>query len=250
MGSPGVLVGGAKRRPGTPRERADAVAQPHAVVSATAGGRAVVGREDDERALRWAQDVGAALGSRTLLEQHELAALEVDAGLAEHGDDLEREVDVAVEVLVQGVPVAGAVAQDQRRRTLLARPAAGLEQRLVVERERIVGPAQTRRPRVGDRRELPVEGAPQRADRLRQRMVEVAVAAVAEAIAGHVDRRAEAAAVEQLGELGALAGTQDRLGDREALSVELLPQGAPLESVDAVGHSRSHDRATRGNRRT
>ena len=99
----------------------------------------------------------AALRARTLLHQHELAALEVDAGLGQHRQDLEREVDVAVQVLVQGVPVAFAVAQDQRRRPCLAGGAALLEQRRVIERERRVVAAQPLRPVVGDRREVRVE---------------------------------------------------------------------------------------------
>ena len=73
----------------------------------------------------------AALRARALLHQHELAALEVLPRLGQHREDLEREVDVAVEVLVQRVPVALAVAQDQRRRALLAGLAAALEQLLV-----------------------------------------------------------------------------------------------------------------------
>ena len=81
----------------------------------------------------------AALRARALLHQHELAALVL---VGEHGDDLEREVDVAVEVLVQRVPVALAVAQDQRRRALLAGGAAALEQLLVLGRERVGGAAQ------------------------------------------------------------------------------------------------------------
>ena len=79
--------------------------------------------------------MGAALRARALLEQHELAALVVDARLGQHRHDLEREVDVAVEVLVQRVPVALAVAEDQRRRALLAGGAAALEQLLVPGRE-------------------------------------------------------------------------------------------------------------------
>jgi hypothetical protein len=50
--------------------------------------------------------VGAALGTVALLEQDELTALEVDAAPRQDGQDLKREVNVAVEVLVQGVPVA------------------------------------------------------------------------------------------------------------------------------------------------
>ena len=65
-------------------------------------------------------------------------------------------------------------------------------------------------------------------------MVEVAVAAVAEPVAGHVDRRAEAAAVEQVRELVRLAVVEQRLGEREAAGVELVAEVVPVEIVDAV----------------
>ena len=76
-------------------------------------------------------------------------------------------------------------------------------------------------------------------------MLEVAVAAVAEAVAGHVDRRAEAPAVEQLGEPGGLGGGQQRRGDGEPAVVELGGQVVPVEGVDArldshVGVTRAH----------
>ena len=102
--------------------------------------------------------MGAALRARALLEQHELAALEVAPGSDSTVSDLEREVDVAVEVLVQRVPVALAVAQDQRRRALLAGGAAALEQLARASGgKRRRSPPQALRPVVGDRREVAVE---------------------------------------------------------------------------------------------
>src|SRR4051794_34494927 len=168
----------------------------------------MMGREDDEGAARWLQDVRAALRARALLEEDELAAVEVDSRLRQDGQDLEREEDVAVEVLMEGVPVALAVAEDERRRPRLAGGGALLEQLLVRERERRAVAAQQRRPVVRDRREVAVEALAQLGDRRGQRMVEVAIAPVAEAMAGHVDRRAEAAAVELRGEVVALGGCQ------------------------------------------
>jgi hypothetical protein len=98
--------------------------------------------EEQERAALEVDDVGARLRARALLEQDELAALEVLARAVEHGHDLQREGDVAVDVLVQRVVAALAVAQDQRRRALLAGGAAALEQLLVLGRERVGGAAQ------------------------------------------------------------------------------------------------------------
>src|SRR5690349_25123358 len=101
-------------------------------MSARASLRPVLGGEDDERAARRRDHVRPALRAWALLEQHELAAVEVGARLGEDGHHLEGEGDLAVEVLVQRVPVAGAVAEDQRRRALLPGGAAPLEQRLVL----------------------------------------------------------------------------------------------------------------------
>ncbi len=85
--------------------------------------------------------MGTALRARALLEQHELAAVEVHAAPTEHGHDLKGEEHLAVQVLMKGVPVALVVAQDQRRRPSLTRRTALREQLLVVERERPVAPA-------------------------------------------------------------------------------------------------------------
>jgi hypothetical protein len=65
-------------------------------------------------------------------------------------------------------------------------------------------------------------------------VVEVAVAAVAEAVAGHVDGRAEAPVVEQRGERGALAGVEQRVGDGEAVA---------SRRSESVGQSRASARA-------
>jgi hypothetical protein len=99
----------------------------------------------------------------------------------------------------------------------------------VLGRERVGGAAQALRPAVGDRREPAVEALAQLADRRRERVVEVAVAAVAEAVAGHVDGGAEAPLVEQGGERGALAGVQQRVGDGEAVGVEAVGESGPVE---------------------
>ena len=57
----------------------------------------------------------ARLRPWALLDQQELAAGVVDAGLVEVDHDLQREHHVAVQVAVQRVPVAGPVAQQDRR---------------------------------------------------------------------------------------------------------------------------------------
>jgi hypothetical protein len=65
-------------------------------------------------------------------------------------------------------------------------------------------------------------------------------------VAGHVDGAAEAAAVEQVRELVALGGAQERGGDGVALVVELLAQRVPVQGVDSV--SDRHTSGTAGGR--
>jgi hypothetical protein len=60
---------------------------------------------------------------------------------------------------------------------------------------------------------------------------EVAVAAVSEAVTGHVDRRPEPAVVGQVGEVAVLLVAQHRLGDRVALLVESGAQRRPVQGV-------------------
>ena len=70
-----------------------------------------------------------ALHARALLGQHELAAGEVPPRLGEEDRDLERKGEVAVEILVQAVEVAGNILQQQWRRPRLARGVALREKR-------------------------------------------------------------------------------------------------------------------------
>src|SRR6516225_1737645 len=74
------------------------VAESDAVVAVAARVRALAGGEDHERALWRAQHVRATLGARALLEQHELTAGIVALRIGQHGEHLEREIDLAVEI--------------------------------------------------------------------------------------------------------------------------------------------------------
>src|SRR3954471_5381151 len=103
--------------------------QGRAVVALAALRRAVAGGEEQQLALVERDHVRARLLARALLDQNRLAAVEVLALAGEHGQRLERERDVAVEVLVQRVVAALAVAEDQRRGTRLAGGVAGVEER-------------------------------------------------------------------------------------------------------------------------
>src|SRR3954447_20967902 len=100
-----------ERGPAAGVDGRDAVAHRAAVVAARAGHGTLARGEQQERALLEGDDMGARLRPGPLLEQDELAAAEVHARTVEHRDRLEREGDVAVDVLVQGVVPARAVAE-------------------------------------------------------------------------------------------------------------------------------------------
>ena len=72
------------------------------------------------------------LHARALLGQHELAAGEVSARLRQQDGELQREDMLAVEVLVEAVVVAGAVAEEERGRAGLAGGVAAGEEPGVV----------------------------------------------------------------------------------------------------------------------
>ena len=101
-------------------------------------------------------DLALRLRARPLLDEQELAAGEVFARRAQQHRQLQREDQLAVEVLVQAVVVAGLVFEEQRRRPLLAGRVALRE--IGAERRRepplLVQPFA---PAIGDRREMRVE---------------------------------------------------------------------------------------------
>ncbi len=214
--------------------RRDAVAHVGPVVAAGALDRAGARREDQEAAALEVDHVRARLRPRALLDEHELAALEVGARAVEDRHGLQRERDVAVEVLVQRVVAPLEVAQQQRRGALLAGLVAAVEERAELLRE-LGGLAEAAGPLVGEPRERRVERVARLLDRIGQRRVEVLVLALAEAVAAHVDRGAEVAVGVRGGELLALAGAVDRRGLDVALLVEGGGQRGPVELRDAVG---------------
>ena len=170
-------------------DRAHPVAHADAVVAALAGVRPHLRREDHERAARRGQHVGAALRARALLHQHELAALVVGAGLDSTVSDLEREV--------RRRRRGPGAARSSRPRRSAGSAASGAPGPAARQRSSSCscsgGKASAAPPRRSDQRfatgaRWPVEALAQLADRRRERVVEVAVAAVAEAVAGHVDR--------------------------------------------------------------
>ena len=121
------------QRKRSPAEPADAVAHGDAIGAARALHRAARARRRSRRrpgARR--HDLGARLHARPLLGQHELAACEVAARLGQQDRDLERKQMLAVDVLMQAIVVARAIAQQERRRPRLTRLVAAGAERLVL----------------------------------------------------------------------------------------------------------------------
>ncbi|ESY25690.1 hypothetical protein X750_03335 [Mesorhizobium sp. LNJC394B00] len=144
--------------------------------------------------------------ARALLGQHEFAAGEILAGLRQQDRHLQGKSEIAVEVLMEAVEVAGAILQEKRRRPRLAAFVAKLEEGGVV-----IGIAPCRAhafvPVVGDAGQPGIERGAQATDQIRQRIAEIAVLALAEAMAGHHHMAAEMVLMRiETGDLGALLG--------------------------------------------
>src|SRR5690606_16708076 len=113
--------------------------------------------------------------ARALLGQDELAAGEIPSGRRKQDRDLQRKDMRAVYVLMQGVPVAGLVTQQERRRPGLAsRMTTGEERRMIVREN---GRAESLGPAIGDPRQRRIKRRAQGGDRLRQRTAIIAASA-------------------------------------------------------------------------
>jgi len=95
----------------TGADAADTVAKIHAVVALRAPDWPVMDGEGHRITLLQRYDLGAALHARALFGQHELATGEVGAGLGEQNRDLNREREIAVEILMEAVEVPRDVLQ-------------------------------------------------------------------------------------------------------------------------------------------
>src|SRR6185369_2659303 len=171
-------------------DAADAMAQVDAVVALGAADRPVVHGKGDCIAPAERHDFDAALHARALLGQHELAAGEILLGYREQNSHLNREGEIAVEILMQAVEVAGPVLQQQRRRAGLAGGVTNLEI-LRVPRRIARGEIHPRVPRVGNSRQMRIERRAQLADEIWQRILEIAVFPLAETVARHMNLSAE-----------------------------------------------------------
>src|SRR5579872_1322032 len=73
-------------------------------------------REDHDLSLFHDECFTARLCPRPVLNQEKLAAFVLDAGATEEAGHLQREHELAIEILMERIPSPGAVRQHQRRR--------------------------------------------------------------------------------------------------------------------------------------
>ncbi len=195
--------------------------------------RPVMHREGHRIALGERHHFGAALHARALLGQHELAAGEIAAWLGQQDRHLDRKGEVAIKVLVQAIEVAGHILQQQRRRPRLPGHVALREERRMLGRIAL-GHAHAPVPRIGDIGQARIERGPQAGDELGQRISEIAVLALAEAVARHVDMAAEMALLRiERRDLPALPGRQQLFHHRAAMAVQLISELRPGKAGDA-----------------
>jgi hypothetical protein len=155
---------------------------------------AVMDREGHRVALAERNHLHAALHPWPLFGERELASYEVLVRLREQDCHLDRKREVAVQVLMETVEIPRQILQQQRRRARLAGVMASLEERgMVVGIAFINSHADV--PCVGDAGEARIKRCPQVTEQIRERVFEIAVLALAEAVPRHVDMTAEMALV-------------------------------------------------------
>src|SRR5262249_45890509 len=119
-------------------------------------------------------DFGTALHARPLFGQDELATGEVLARLREENRDLDRECEIAIEILVEAVEVARDILQQKWCWARLSGVVASLEERCVVVGIALID-AHPAVPHVGHACEARIERRSQAPEKVRQRVFEVAV---------------------------------------------------------------------------
>src|SRR5262245_58509714 len=213
---------------------ADAVAHVGPIEPARSPDGAMAGGDHDRFTLRGNDYVRCALSPRALLDQHELASLVVAALLAEREDHLEGKEELAVQVLVQAVEIAGSIAQQNRCGSPLPACMAELEEGAQVGRE-FPWLSEVAHPLRGDGCQATIERLAQFSHDAGQRIGEVLVLAPAEAVALHLD-----AAAEQLffavpaGNCLTRVRAEQRTERSEARRVQSLADFCPLNIFDVL----------------
>jgi hypothetical protein len=222
-----------------PQHAAHAVAHRRAVPAARALHRAVARREDQDLPLLGGDGLAARLGAGPLLHQQEVAPLVVRGPPAQEAGELQREHDVAVDVLVQAVVAARLVVQQQRGGLRLPPPMADRQQPVQIGRMQRRG-LQRRLELVGDGRQRRVGVHAQRLHEGGQGIREVLVVADAEPVARHVDPAAKARlVVVGRDQLGALVGGEQGWGPGVSPFPQRALDGRPVERGQArsdIGH--------------
>ena len=114
-----VVKNDADRVPHTAADAADAVPEIDAISAFRSLNRPIVYGEGHRITLPQWHYFGAALHTWSLFSQHKFSAGEVAFGFGEEDCNLEREREVAVEILMQAVEVTWHILQQQRRRPRL-----------------------------------------------------------------------------------------------------------------------------------
>src|ERR1700736_6819427 len=209
-------------------DTADAVPEIDAIVSFGALNRPVVDREGNGIALAQRNDLGTTLHPWALLGQDELAAGEILPRLGEKDRHLDRECEVAVEILMKAVEVAGDVLQQQGRRARLALIVTLLEEGGVFGRVALVE-AHTAVPVVGDAGKARIKRRAEAAEQIGQRISEIPILTLAEAMTGHMDMAAEVTFLRvESGDQPAFFRGQKLLDDRAAEAGKLVGEGFPI----------------------
>lgn len=127
-GLPGVVEDDSQGEALATHDRADSVPECRPVVAAGTRHRSVVRGEYDGMPV-WNRDGrSAGLHARPLLDEQVFATGEIDARTAQGDRELEREVHRPVEILMQGVPAADLVADDEWSRLALSSVGALIEE--------------------------------------------------------------------------------------------------------------------------
>jgi hypothetical protein len=98
------------------------------MVAARAFHRTIARSDDHGLALLQADGVTDGLRAGLLLYQEQFASGKLLVRLAQADHNLERKKDLAVQILVEAIEIAGTVMEQQGRRPLLARRVAALEE--------------------------------------------------------------------------------------------------------------------------
>jgi hypothetical protein len=228
----GIVKDDSQRKAFARAQGADSVAHRYTIDAASASLGAVIDGKKYHLALMKRNDLDAGLHPWALFGKDKLASGEVNRGSAEKKCSLYGEDEIAVEILVETVEVAGIVLQQQRCGTGLSRAVALGEELLVIGRivDRVVEIAA---PLGCDASQRWIEVVAQGLDDLGEWVIIVLVFSASEAVFGHDDSTTKlGAAVVAGGELVALRWREERASGSVASFAEAGGDACPVEGSD------------------